>query len=34
MNLKIFPGAKAVPEPSAKELETLRAIDVTGMLRK
>lgn len=33
-NLKIFPGAKVVPEPSARELEILRAIDVTGMLRK
>lgn len=33
-NLKIFPGAKEVPEPSARELEILRAIDVTGMLRK
>jgi glutaconate CoA-transferase subunit B len=33
-NLKIFPGAEAAPEPSAKELEILRSIDVTGMLRK
>lgn len=33
-NLKVSPGAKAVPEPTTRELEILRAIDVTGMLRK
>jgi glutaconate CoA-transferase subunit B len=33
-DLKISPGAKAVQEPTAKELKILRAIDVTGMLRK
>jgi len=33
-DLKISPDVKAVPEPSDRELEILRAIDVTGMLRK
>jgi hypothetical protein len=33
-NLKIFPDAKAVPEPLASELEILRSIDSTGMLKK
>ena len=33
-NLKIFPDAKAVPEPLTRELEILRSIDSTGMLKK
>lgn len=32
--LKISPDVKMVPEPTDKELENLRAVDVTGSLRK
>jgi glutaconate CoA-transferase subunit B len=33
-DLKISQDVKKVPEPTAKELEDLRAVDVTGSLRK
>jgi glutaconate CoA-transferase subunit B len=33
-DLKISPRAQVTPKPTGKELEVLRAIDVTGMLRK
>jgi glutaconate CoA-transferase subunit B len=32
--LKISPNVKAVPEPTQQELDNLRAVDVTGSLRK
>jgi glutaconate CoA-transferase subunit B len=33
-DLKVFPHAGVTPEPTDEELKVLRAIDVTGMLRK
>ena len=33
-DLKVSPDLKEVPEPTEKELENLRAVDVTGSLRK
>jgi glutaconate CoA-transferase, subunit B len=33
-DLKISPKVGVTPEPTAKELETLRSVDVTGMLKK
>lgn len=33
-DLKISPNVKVVPEPTREELENLRAVDVTGALRK
>jgi glutaconate CoA-transferase, subunit B len=33
-NLKVSPQARTTPEPTAAELATLRAVDVTGMLKK
>lgn len=33
-DLKVSPDVKMVPEPTEKELENLRAVDVTGSLRK
>lgn len=32
--LKVSPDVKMTPEPTASELENLRAVDTTGMLRK
>ena len=33
-DLKISPNVHITPEPTAGELETLRSVDVTGMLKK
>jgi glutaconate CoA-transferase, subunit B len=33
-DLKVSPDVTVVPEPTSKELENLRAVDVTGSLRK
>ncbi|NLB88486.1 MAG: CoA synthetase, partial [Syntrophomonadaceae bacterium] len=33
-DLKVSPDVKVIPEPTKEELENLRAVDVTGSLRK
>jgi glutaconate CoA-transferase subunit B len=33
-DLKVAPDVQVIPEPTAQELENLRAVDVTGSLRK
>lgn len=33
-NLKVSPGARLIPEPTAEELANLRKVDQTGALRE